>query len=141
MTENATICVVDDDDGVREAIRALLACEGFDVAAFASGVDFLRDARLNSLSCLVLDVHMPGMSGFELLDRIRSSRMGIPAVVITGRPDPAVRSAADRAGVALLRKPFAADELVQSIKEALRGHPAIKLELAPNAGEFDSSLS
>lgn len=123
MAENDMIYLVDDDDSVRDAVRALLESEGFDVSAFASGVDFLRDARPDSPCCLVLDVHMPGMNGFELLDRIRCGRMGVAAVLITGRPDPAVRSAADRAGVALLRKPFAANELVGSIKKALRGHP------------------
>jgi two-component system response regulator FixJ len=77
MAENDTIYIVDDDDGVRDAIRAPLEFEGFDVAAFALGVDFLRDAPPDSPCCLVLDVHMPSLGGFELLERIRSSRMGV----------------------------------------------------------------
>jgi len=119
---NETIYIVDDDDGIRSALRSLLECEGFEVAAFASGADFLRHVRPETPSCLVLDVHMPGMSGLELLERIRRGGAGLPAVLMTGNPDPAIRSAAERAGVALLRKPFAPEDLVDSINDALRDH-------------------
>jgi len=119
---NETIYIVDDDDGIRNALRSLLECEGFDVAAFASCADFLRHVRPERPSCLLLDVHMPGMSGLELLERIRCGGTGLPAILMTGNPDPAILSAAERAGVALLRKPFAAEDLVDSINEALRDH-------------------
>jgi FixJ family two-component response regulator len=121
LTSDATIYVIDDDDSVRDAIRVLLECEGFHVIAFASCTDFLRLARPDRASCLVLDVHLPGMGGLELLDRIQRDKLTLPTVLMTARPDPATLGAADRAGVALLQKPFAADELIGLINEAMRG--------------------
>jgi len=120
MARYETIYVVDDDDAVRDAIRLLLEAEGFNVVALASAGDFLHHARPDGASCLVLDVHMPAMSGFELLDRIRLDKAGVPTVLITGRPDAATLAAARRAGVALLQKPFLANELMEAIKEALQ---------------------
>ncbi|HUH85606.1 MAG TPA: response regulator [Stellaceae bacterium] len=125
------IYVVDDDDDVREALRRLLEWEGFDVSAFASCADVLRHGLSDDPACLVLDVHMPGMTGLELLERIRRDRRTMPAVLMTGRPDAAILRAAARAGVALLRKPFAADELVNSIEEALRPQAETRIGPAP----------
>ena len=116
-----TIYVVDDDDGVRDSIRILLECEGFDVVTFASCADFLHHARPDGSCCLVLDVHIPGMSGLQLLEAIRREGTIIPVVVITGRLHPAIQRSVDRAGVRLLEKPFAAGELMSAIEEALRG--------------------
>ena len=121
MAREATIYVVEDDDVVRDSIRALLESDGFTVVDFASCADFLRHARPDGRSCIVLDVHMPGMSGLELLDRLRRENMSILAIVIAGKPDPAIRRAVDRAGARLLVKPFTGSELVGAIEEVLRG--------------------
>lgn len=124
MRRDTTIYVVDDDDAVRDSIRVLLECEGFTVVVFASGADYLRQARPDGRSCVVFDMHMPGMSGLELLDHIRRDKMTMPAIIMTGRPDSAIGRAVDRAGAALLEKPFRGSELVDSIETALRGRPA-----------------
>jgi FixJ family two-component response regulator len=120
VSHAATIYVVDDDDAVRDSIRVLLECEGFAVVEFASCADFLRYARPDGRSCIVLDVHMPGMGGLELLDRIRRDKMIMPVIAMTGRPDPAIARAVNRVGAALLEKPFRGDELVRSIERIFR---------------------
>lgn len=120
MSRGATIYVVDDDDAVRDSIRVLLECEGYTVVAFASCAEFLGHARPAGRSCIVLDVDMSGMSWLELLGRIRRDKMIIPAIVMTGRPNPAITGAVDRTGAALLEKPFRGDELVSSIERVLR---------------------
>ena len=123
MPNDVTIYVVDDDDAVRDAIRVLLECEGFHIVALALCEDFLRHSHREGRNCLVLDVHMPGMGGLELLDRMRRDNVTMPTVLMTGRPDAAILSAAERAGVALLQKPFAGDELLGSINQTLRRQP------------------
>lgn len=114
-----TIYLVDDDDTVREAIRTLLDCAGFSVADFASGADFLRYARPGAGDCLVLDVHMPGMSGLELLDQMQRDGAVITTILMTGRPEPAIERAARRAGASLLAKPFRSGELLRAIEQCL----------------------
>jgi two-component system, LuxR family, response regulator FixJ len=116
-----TIYVIDDDDAVRDSLRVLLECEGYKVVDFASCADFLRNARPDGPSCLVLDVHIPGMSGLELLEQLRHDNTMIAVVIISGRLNPVMRRAVDRAGVKLLEKPFATGDLVASIEAALRG--------------------
>jgi FixJ family two-component response regulator len=120
LTRPATIYVIDDDDAVRDSLRMLLEAEGFTVVDFACGAEFLRLARPDGHCCIVLDVNMPGMSGLELLDRIRGNTL-IPVVLMTGGPGPATAKAAARAGAVLLEKPFQQRELLDAIEENLRG--------------------
>jgi two-component system, LuxR family, response regulator FixJ len=120
VTWEATIYIVDDDDAVRDALLTLLVCEGFSVVAFASAADFLRHVDLDGPACLVVDVHMPGMTGIELLERLRSDKVDIPAIVMTGAPNPVTERATVRAGASLLTKPFRPEELVDAIGRALR---------------------
>jgi hypothetical protein len=68
FTFHGTVYVLDDDDGVRDSITLLLGCEGFRVTAFASGVEFLR-RTMAWFGCVLTDLHMPGMSGIELIER------------------------------------------------------------------------
>ena len=118
---DVTIYVVDDDEGIRDSLQVLLECEGFSVIVFASAAELLGYARPDGRCCILLDVHLPGISGLQLLDGIRSESPTIPVIVMTGRSDPAVVRHINRAGVTLLEKPFAAIELMRSIEEAVRG--------------------
>jgi FixJ family two-component response regulator len=100
----------------------LLELEGFTVIDFASGAEFLRSARPNTHSCLLLDVHMPDMSGIDLLDQMRSDKFDISVILMTGCSSAAIETAAARAGVALVEKPFRGRELFDAIKKNLRGN-------------------
>ena len=122
ILEGATAYVVDDDDAVRDSMRVLLESYGMDVEDFPSACDFLkRGLKGLTLSCLLLDLHMPGMGGLELLERLRASGDRIPAIVITGKGDQTSRSRVVGAGAQLmLEKPVDDEELAHAIAAALR---------------------
>ena len=102
------IAVVDDQGGVRTMLRRVLRQADFEVAAFASGEDFLASLPLRVPACVILDVHMPGLSGFDMNSQLRAMGYDVPAIFITASDDRALdRSVLDAGGVLLLRKPFA----------------------------------
>ena len=119
MMRQATIYVIDDDDGVRESLRMLLEAEGYMVIDFASGEEFLRAGRPDQQSCLLLDIHMPGMSGLEVLERVRSDHPLLPVVAMTGRPDAPTARAVASSGAPLLEKPFWGRQLLDAIERGL----------------------
>jgi two-component system, LuxR family, response regulator FixJ len=113
------IFIVDDDDATRDSLRLLVECEGFEARGFASGRPFLDAVRPAAGDCLILDVNMPGMNGFEVLDELHRRGDRLPVIVITAWPDPSTRSRARTAGaIALLEKPHGADELLALIRQA-----------------------
>lgn len=115
------VCVVDDDAAVRDSVRVLLESHGLVVRDYASAREFLDDATGMDAGCLLLDLHMPEMTGLELLESLRQQKIPTAAIVITGRSDSALRARAQRAGaLALLDKPVDEDELMQSIELAFR---------------------
>ena len=122
ILEGATAYVVDDDDAVRDSMRVLLESYGMAVEDFSSACDFLKmGLRGLTLSCLLLDMHMPGMGGLELLERLRKSGDLIPAIVITGKGDATSCSRAVGAGAqAMLEKPVEEEALAHAIAAALR---------------------
>ena len=117
------ISVVEDDPSFRRALRRLLSAAGFSVAAFASAEDFLASDSAGATACLVLDVHLGGMSGFDLQQRLATAGVPIPAIFITAHDDPVTRERA-RSGVAYLQKPFREDALIGAIQQALGGRRA-----------------
>ena len=123
MKGEPTIYVIDDDDAVRDSLRMLLEAEGFLVVEFASGAEFLRAGRPDRHSCLLLDMHMPGLNGVELLERVRGDHPLMPVVVMTGRPGAEIAKAAASAGAPLLEKPFRGRELLGAIERSLRTQP------------------
>ena len=116
------ICVVDDDESVRESLEGLLTSLGHRVETFASAEAFLASDRAERTACLILDVRMPGMSGPELLQELDARRQELPVVFITsyGYEDVRPRVRADRP-VNYLSKPFTEDDLVEAIRTALQG--------------------
>ncbi len=117
--QNRTVCVVDDDEAVRDSMRALLESHGMIVRDYASARAFLADADDAPVECFLLDLHMPEMSGLDLLETLRLRHIETPVIVITGRSDVTLRERARRAGVlAFLDKPVDEDELILSISMA-----------------------
>ena len=114
------VCVVDDDTAVRDSVSVLLETIGFEVLAYASGAEFLADKRHRTASCLIIDQHMPGMNGLDVVRMMHASGLNIPAVLVTGRLDPAVAGRAGEIGVtAILEKPFAIARLTQLVCDSL----------------------
>ncbi len=117
-----TVHIVDDDDAVRDSLRALLESYGFLVTDHASGNDFLREFSGMEPACLLLDVHMPGISGFELLKILRARNLHIPVIVISGCTDSNLRGRLTQNGAAaVFDKPLDEDELIQAIEAAFSG--------------------
>lgn len=114
------VCVVDDDESVREALPDLLRAIGFAAQAFASGEEFLASGQVGQAACLVLDVAMPGMTGPELHTELKRRGHRVPVVFITAHTDPALVPRLLRAGAAAcLVKPFSDEQLLASVTAAL----------------------
>jgi len=118
-----TIGIVDDDLSVRKGLSRFLRSAGWLVDTFSSGEECLASERWEAIGCFVIDVHLGGMNGFELLRRLEE-RGPRPAVVfITAHDEAVTRDALINAGSPVcLRKPFPPDELLHSIAAALHPH-------------------
>jgi two-component system, chemotaxis family, CheB/CheR fusion protein len=115
-----TIFVVDDDSAVREALHDLLQQDGRAVEIYASSEAFLDAYHPGREGCLLVDARMPGMGGLELLQRLKSERARLPAIMITGQGDVPMAVEAMKAGAAdFIEKPIGRDELFTSIEHAL----------------------
>ena len=109
------VFVVDDDDAVRDSLKTLLELQSFTVKTFETCQDFLS-SNSGDGACLVLDIHLPGMSGFDLMEAMRRTNRGLPTILITGRCDNAIRERARMLGVvALLEKPIDFSALMAAI--------------------------
>jgi FixJ family two-component response regulator len=115
------IGIVDDDASVLRALRRLLRGAGFAVKVFESAEEFLSLEHPETIQCLVLDVHMPGLSGFELQERLTAAQISIPVIFITANDDAPTRARAQQGGVAYLPKPFDAQSLLAAIRKAIGG--------------------
>lgn len=118
--QEARVFVIDDDPAVGRALRALLEDAGYPVEVFPAARAFLRAYRPKPPECLLVDVTMPGMSGLELLERLKAQGFDVPVVVITGRQEIGVAVQAMRAGaVDFLEKPVSSDQLLDALGRAL----------------------
>ena len=114
------IAIVDDDASVRTALARRLRAEGLRVLSFASAQEYLAAARSSRVGCLVLDVHLGEMSGFELHEHLRSASTETPTILITAHDEISSAELARRSGPdGYLRKPFDSDELVALVRRAL----------------------
>jgi len=123
-TTKSLIAVVDDDCSVVKSLARTLRSVGYDVGTFGSAKEFLASLAVSSPQCLVLDVHMPEMSGLELQDRLLAQQSCVPIILMTAHETPQTRERAHRAGsFGLLLKPFANEALLQAIRVAVSCQP------------------
>jgi two-component system CheB/CheR fusion protein len=109
------VFVVDDDDAVRDSLKTLLELQSFTVKTFETCQDFLSSSSGDG-ACLVLDIHLPGMNGFDLMEAMQRTNRGLPTILITGRCDNAMRERARMLGaIALLEKPIDFSALMAAI--------------------------
>jgi len=121
MTPSTRVAVVDDDASVRKALARLLSASSFETATYGSAQDFLKSLDTGRPACLVVDLHMPDLTGYELQRQLVRSGIHIPTVVITGQSEPGLRERCKSAGAAaLLLKPLDASSLIGAINEAIR---------------------
>lgn len=114
------VFVVDDDAGIRSALRRLLKLHGLTVELYASGGEFLDSANLRRSGCLLLDVRMPGMNGLEVQARLNERRIALPVIFLTGASDIPMAVAAMRQGaVDFIEKPFDNRHLLTRVRQAL----------------------
>jgi FixJ family two-component response regulator len=115
-----TIAIVEDDASLRRALERLLCVSGFEAYTFASAEEFLGSAGLESHACLILDIRLPGMSGFELFDHLTASAQSPPTLFITAQDEDRVRQQASRIPNSVyLRKPVVCTVLLEAIRSLL----------------------
>ena len=120
MAKSHVISIIDDDPSVREATQSLIRSLGYDAQVFASAEEYLQSERLNDSSCVITDLHMPGMSGTDLQDRLIADGLQIPIIFVTAYYEDRVRDRVMDAGAfGFLRKPFNDESLIACLDKAL----------------------
>jgi len=115
-----SIAIVEDDASLRRALERLLCASGFEAHTFASAEEFLGSAAPQSHACLILDIRLPGMSGFELFDHLTASGHPRPAIFITAQDEDRVRQQASRIPNSVyLRKPVVGAVLLGAVRSLL----------------------
>ena len=120
-SEPAIVHVIDDDEALRESLAFLLRTADIEAKSYASVAAFLDALPLKGLTCIITDVRMPGLSGIDLLRRVKELGIEVPVIVITGHGDVPLAVEAMRFGALdFLEKPFDDEILLQSVRAALR---------------------
>ena len=115
--------VVDDDEAMRDSMAFLLRAENFQVQTYADAADFLAALPQIKVGCVVTDVRMPGMSGIELLQRLRELKVSLPVIVVSGHGDvPLAVEAMKTGALDFIEKPFDDDVFLRAIRLALSAH-------------------
>jgi FixJ family two-component response regulator len=122
VEQSCLICVVEDDTDVRASVRLLLEATGYRVMDFANAEAFLRATEGRDAACLIFDLHMGGMTGLELLERLRSAGVQTPAIIVTASGEDLETRCVQAGALAMLRKPPAAAEMLAWVARACGSH-------------------
>jgi FixJ family two-component response regulator len=115
-----TVAVVDDDESVLKALDALLQSADYSVLLFTTAAALLRSGCVSTIDCLISDIGLPVIDGFELSRLVGETRPGLPVILITGRPETLLRRpAAPRRAHCIFGKPFDGDEVLAAVAAAL----------------------
>jgi FixJ family two-component response regulator len=119
MPNKPLVAIVDDDESIRNTTKDLLESEGLNAETFPSAEAFLNSGQLRSVSCVIADMRMSGMSGLAMHEHLVASGGALPTILVTAYPEERVRARALKAGaIAYLAKPFTDDELLGCISSA-----------------------
>lgn len=114
------VAVVDDDSGVLDAVQLVLETEGWAVSTFPNGEDFLASLNSDAPDCLILDPHLPGLNGAEVIQAVSRGGRSIPTICLSARPDtPIAREVLANGAQAVLTKPVKAENLVGVVRDLL----------------------
>jgi two-component system, LuxR family, response regulator FixJ len=121
------VIVVDDDGAVRNSLKFSLEIEGFAVRTYSDGQELLNRGDASASSCLIIDYNLPGISGLEMIARLREEHVNVPAILITSLPTLATTEHARQAHIPIVEKPFLDNALIDQVHAALRlGHDGIE---------------
>jgi FixJ family two-component response regulator len=121
VTREFIISVIDDDESFRTALVGLLGMLGYEARGFASALEFINRGGEGSCDCIITDLNMPRMSGFDLIQLLIARGSTVPVIVVTGLSEPGLEAKAASSGaVCLLMKPFKEDALITSLERALK---------------------
>jgi two-component system response regulator FixJ len=144
MSDDRIVHVVDDDEAVREGVSILLEASGYEVEAHESGASFLRDFDRLSPGCVLLDMHMPEISGLEVQAMLRNRGVDWPVIVLTGQGDIGIAVGAMKNGAfEFIEKPYENQMLLETLKDAFERLETLAEESAKvtRARELISRLS
>jgi FixJ family two-component response regulator len=110
------VIVVDDDPAVRNSLKFALEIEGFSVRDFASAAEFLEAGEMPGCGCLVIDEKLPGMTGLDLIAKLRERHNSVPAILITSNPSALLTARAARANTPIVEKPLLGNALMDKIR-------------------------
>lgn len=127
------VYVVDDDQAVRDSLRWLIESVGLKVKTFSNGQELLDDFNDSEISCLVLDVRMPGISGLDLQQRLRNQNSKVPVIIVTGHADVPMAIQAMKAGAFdFIEKPYSDQLLLERIQCAIEQDDCFKKQKTIN---------
>ncbi len=140
-SEKGIVHVIDDDEALRESLAFLLRTVQIDVQSYPSAAAFLDALPAVRLSCVITDVRMPGISGIDLLRRLKDLKIDVPVIVITGHGDvPLAVEAMKHGAIDFLEKPFDDEVLLASVQLALRQHSG-EIKRHTERAEIESRLA
>lgn len=123
QSEMLRIVVVEDDSSMSRAIERILRAGGYHPLMFTSAEATLESGVAPAADCLVLDIHLPGMSGFELYEKLAPDCEELPAIFITAHDEPSFRERADKLGASSYHpKPFSGRTLLKAVTQAIESH-------------------
>jgi FixJ family two-component response regulator len=125
LAKEHVITIIDDDPSVREATQCLIRSLGHTAQAFSSAEEYVQSGAVRNSSCLITDLHMPGMSGADLQDWLIAEGHRVPIIFVTAYFEERVRAQVMDAGaLGILRKPYSDESLIACLNKALNGGPA-----------------
>lgn len=131
------IFIVDDDPLVRGVLSTVFSASGFDVVCFADGAALLNEARARTPACIILDVHIPGDSGLNILKQLNAQDYPAPIFIMSGQGDIAMAVQAIRTGALdFIEKPFRGSEVVKRVQDAIDAYTRRPKETESNAADF-----